>query len=106
MRKTKITFWNDGDFFIGFLNDYPDYETQAYSKEELLENLRSLLKDIETGEIPFIRKVEELANSIMKRRELIKQPEELGCVFVRHGGNHDWYSNPKTKTFQPIPRHN
>ena len=61
MRKTKITFWNDGDFFIGFLNDYPDYETQAYSKEELLENLRSLLKDIETGEIPFIRKVEELA---------------------------------------------
>ena len=61
MRKTKITYWNDGDFFIGFLNDYPDYETQAYSKEELLENLRSLLKDIETGEVPFIRKVEELA---------------------------------------------
>ncbi|MGI8883346.1 MAG: type II toxin-antitoxin system HicA family toxin [Pyrinomonadaceae bacterium] len=41
----------------------------------------------------------------MKRRELIKQLEKLGCIFVRHGGNHDWYSNPKTKQSQPIPRH-
>jgi mRNA interferase HicA len=43
----------------------------------------------------------------MKRRELIRRLEETGGVFVRHGGNHDWYSNPKTKTSQPIPpRHN
>ncbi|MEO8072605.1 MAG: addiction module toxin, HicA family [Acidobacteriota bacterium] len=25
---------------------------------------------------------------------------------MRHGGNHDWYSNLKTKKSQPIPRHN
>lgn len=61
MKKVQYTFWQDGDFFLGFLNDYPDYETQGYSKEELLENLKSLLADIETKEIPFIRKVEELA---------------------------------------------
>jgi predicted RNase H-like HicB family nuclease len=61
MKTIKFTFWQDGEFFIGFLNDYPDYETQGYSKEELLENLKSLLKDIESEEIPFIRKVEELA---------------------------------------------
>jgi predicted RNase H-like HicB family nuclease len=61
MRTIKYTFWQDGEFFIGFLNDYPDYETQGYSKEELLDNLRSLLEDIESEEIPFIRKVEELA---------------------------------------------
>ncbi len=42
----------------------------------------------------------------MKRRDLIEQLEKLGCVFVRHGGSHDWYSNPKTKQSQPIPRHN
>ncbi len=41
----------------------------------------------------------------MKRRDLIKKIEKMGCVFVRHGGNHDWYSNPKTKKSQPIPRH-
>jgi predicted RNA binding protein YcfA (HicA-like mRNA interferase family) len=42
----------------------------------------------------------------MKRRELIKQLEKLGCLFVWHGANHDWYSNPKTKQSQPVPRHN
>lgn len=41
----------------------------------------------------------------MKRRDLIKKLEEMGCVFVRHGGKHDWYQNPKTKVSQPVPRH-
>ena len=54
MKTIKYTFWQDGEFFIGFLNDYPDYETQGYSKEELLENLKSLLTDIESEKIPFI----------------------------------------------------
>ena len=61
MRSIKYTFWQDGEFWIGFLNDYPDYQTQGYSKEELLESLRDLLADIESGEVPFIRKVEEMA---------------------------------------------
>ena len=61
MRLVKYTFWQDGEFFIGYLNEYPDYQTQAYSKGELLENLKDLLADIESGEVPFIRKVEEMA---------------------------------------------
>ena len=60
MRKLAYTFWQDGEFFLGFLNDYPDYHTQAFSKEELLDNLKELLVDIESGEVPFIKKVEEL----------------------------------------------
>lgn len=42
----------------------------------------------------------------MKRQNLIRAIEELGCVFLRHGGRHDWYQNPTTKISQPIPRHN
>jgi len=41
----------------------------------------------------------------MKREELIKQIEQLGCVLTRHGGKHDWYQNPNTKISQPVPRH-
>lgn len=41
----------------------------------------------------------------MKCRDLIKQLEDLGCILVRHGGNHDWYQNPATKVCQPVPRH-
>ena len=61
MRTLKYTFWQDGEFFLGFLNDYPDYETQGLSKGELIENLKDLVVDIESGEVPFIRKVEEMA---------------------------------------------
>ena len=41
----------------------------------------------------------------MKRKDLIKKLEEIGCIFIRHGGKHDWYQNPITKFSQPIPRH-
>ncbi|MBF0468745.1 MAG: type II toxin-antitoxin system HicA family toxin [Desulfamplus sp.] len=41
----------------------------------------------------------------MKRRKLIKIIQEMGCVLVRHGGSHDWYTNPATKQSQPVPRH-
>jgi len=61
MRTLKYTFWQDGEFFLGYLNDYPEYETQAYSKDELRENLRAMLVDLESGEVPFVRRVEELA---------------------------------------------
>jgi len=60
MKIVQFTFWQDGAFYLGFLNEYPDYQTQAYSKEELLENLKDLLKDIESENIPFIKKVEQL----------------------------------------------
>lgn len=41
----------------------------------------------------------------MKRRDLIKLLEQMGCVLVRNGARHDWYTNPKTKQSQPVPRH-
>ncbi|MBX9257676.1 type II toxin-antitoxin system HicA family toxin [Desmonostoc muscorum CCALA 125] len=41
----------------------------------------------------------------MKRRDLIGKLEEMGCIFVRHGGKHDWYQNPITKISQAVPRH-
>jgi mRNA interferase HicA len=41
----------------------------------------------------------------MKRRDLISKLEEMGCIFVRHGGKHDWYQNPITKISQAVLRH-
>ena len=41
----------------------------------------------------------------MKRRDLIKKLESLGCHLSRHGGKHDWYTNEITKQSQPVPRH-
>ena len=41
----------------------------------------------------------------MKRVDLVKTIEALGCVLIRHGAKHDWYRNPSTGVAQPIPRH-
>ena len=41
----------------------------------------------------------------MKRTDLIRELEELGCKLLRHGGKHDWYQNPQTRIAQPVPRH-
>jgi predicted RNA binding protein YcfA (HicA-like mRNA interferase family) len=41
----------------------------------------------------------------VKRVDLIRAIEGLGCEFVRHGGKHDWYRNPTTGVSQPVPRH-
>ena len=60
MKRVKFTTWRDGDFFIGFLNEYLDYQTQGLSKAELAENLKDLLIDLELNQVPHIRKVEEL----------------------------------------------
>lgn len=41
----------------------------------------------------------------MKRLDLLRQIEQMGCKLIRHGGRHDWYQNPETGACQPVPRH-
>ena len=41
----------------------------------------------------------------MKRVDLIRAIERLGCALVRNGAKHDWYRNPVTGVSQPVPRH-
>lgn len=60
MKTMKFTYWKDGQYFLGFWNDYPDYHTQGMSKDELVTNLKDLLTDLQSGEVPYLRKVEEL----------------------------------------------
>jgi predicted RNase H-like HicB family nuclease len=60
MKTVSYTYWKSKDFFLGFINDYPDYLTQGETEEELQENLKDLLVDLESNEIPYIRKVEQM----------------------------------------------
>lgn len=41
----------------------------------------------------------------MKRKEFISKLKKDGCLFLRHGANHDIYLNPQTGQKQPVPRH-
>jgi mRNA interferase HicA len=42
----------------------------------------------------------------VKRKELVRQLEGMGCRLIRRGRRHDWYQNAETGIVQPIPRHN
>ena len=58
--KTKFTWWKDGDHFLGYLDEYPDYQTQGESLEDLKVHLLDLYKDLSTDAIPGVIHHEEL----------------------------------------------
>jgi predicted RNase H-like HicB family nuclease len=58
--KTKYTYWQVDEMWQGYLEEYPDYWTQAESEEELKENLLDLYTELTSGAIPNVRRVAEL----------------------------------------------
>lgn len=59
--KIKITYWKETDGkFLGYLNDYPDHWTQGKDFEDLKDHLADLHDEFSKGDIPGIRKVEEI----------------------------------------------
>ena len=64
--ELQYTYWRDGKFFVGFLNDYPDSSTQGYSLAELKEAL---------AEVYEIKQEEKMRRGV-KRKER-KRPEPI-----------------------------
>ena len=60
MQTVKYVHWQDGDTFLGYLVEYPDYWTQGASLDDLKDHLADLYKDLTSGEISGVRKVDEL----------------------------------------------
>ena len=63
MSITKVVIWQEDGSWLGYLQDYPDYWTQGDTPDDLKEHLRDLHNDLTSGQIPGIRKVEELVVS-------------------------------------------
>ena len=61
MPLLKYTYWQDGEMWIGYFEEYSDYITQGESIEELQENLKDIYQELISGTIPSIRRVAELA---------------------------------------------
>lgn len=60
METMKFVYYNENNLWIGWLEEYPDYWSQGETLEELKENLRDLYRDINSNEIPHIRRHGEL----------------------------------------------
>jgi predicted RNase H-like HicB family nuclease len=63
MQVVKIVVWEDGDTWVGYLQDYPDYWTQGESLDDLRKHLKDLYADLSAGLIPGARRVEDLVVS-------------------------------------------
>ena len=48
----NMIYMKKNDWFIGHIQEYPDYESQGKSLDELKENLIEIYKDIHQGLIP------------------------------------------------------
>src|SRR5205085_772952 len=70
MQTVKFVHWQDGDAFLGYLLEYPDYWTQGDSLEDLKEHLADLYRDLTSGELPGIRKVDELPAPTWRERRI------------------------------------
>jgi hypothetical protein len=62
--KLRYVHWKDKDFYLGYLEDYPDYMTQGETEEDLKEHLMDLYLDLSSGELPYVKKVDELVLSV------------------------------------------
>jgi len=60
MSTARYVHWQDGDMWLGYFEEFPDYMTQGESLADLEENLRDIYKELTSGQIPGIRKVAEL----------------------------------------------
>ena len=60
MERKKYVFWKDGQLWLGYLEEYPDYLTQGETLEELKDNLKDIYHELSSGNIPSVRRVAEL----------------------------------------------
>lgn len=60
MKCVGYVHWQDGDMWLGYLEEFPDYMTQGESVAELEENLRDIYDDLTNGKIPSVRRRGEL----------------------------------------------
>lgn len=60
MSAVKIIYWEEDGAWLGYLEEFPDYWTQGDTLEDLREHLRDLYIDLTSGEIPGVRRAEEL----------------------------------------------
>ena len=60
VQTVKFIHWQDGVFWFGYLQDYPDYWTQGESINDLKDHLADLYRDLSGGLVPAARKLDEL----------------------------------------------
>jgi len=46
MHNVKVVLWQDGDAWLGYLQEYPDHWTQGENLGDLFDHLKDLYQDL------------------------------------------------------------
>lgn len=49
MNSVGFIYWQNGDWSLGYLEEFPDYRTQGETVDDLKEHLRGLYRDLTSG---------------------------------------------------------
>ena len=60
MKTIRYIYWQVDEMWLGYLDEFPDYQTQGESIQELEENLKDLYDDLAGGKIPSVRRAGHL----------------------------------------------
>jgi len=60
VEKVRYVYWQDGEMWLGHLEEFPDYMTQGQSLAELQENLKDIHHELTSGKLPGVRRVADL----------------------------------------------
>jgi predicted RNase H-like HicB family nuclease len=63
VQTAKYVYWQEGNSWLGYLEEYPAYWTQGESLNDLLDHLRDLYLELNSGQVPGVRRVGELVIS-------------------------------------------
>ena len=58
MNTVRMIYWKEDDFWLGYVEEYPDYQTQGLTIDELKENVIDLYDDINAGLVPNPKKAQ------------------------------------------------
>lgn len=69
MKALKFVYWQDGKFWLGYLQDFPDFMTQGITFEELKENLKDIYNEI-VHEREFVNWFHNIVKSMRNWRNI------------------------------------
>ena len=56
MKTLDFTYWQDGQQWVGYLDEFPGYMTQGESIEDLKAHLMDIYQNLSSGAIPNVRR--------------------------------------------------
>jgi len=80
MSTARYVYWQDGDKWLGYFEEYPDYMTQGESLDDLRNSCKDLFHDLTSGDSRNTQG--SGTDGSRKRQEFVRRLEESGCVLV------------------------